>query len=248
MRTLVILPTYQEAENIEPFLAKVRGAMPEADILVADDNSPDGTGKLAGKAAADLGQIAVLHRPAKEGLGAAYRAGFEQGLRQGYDVVVQMDSDFSHDPAVLRRLVAAVADGGADCCIGSRYVPGGSTPNWPWYRRALSKYGNRYAAMMLSLGISDVTAGFRAYRADTLRTIHFETTQANGYAFQSELARRMTQAGLSMAETPITFVDRRFGTSKMSGRIIRESMVLVTAWGLKDHAGRLAGRLRGSRR
>ena len=242
MRTLVVIPTYQEAENVTDFLGRVREAAPEVDILVADDNSPDGTGKLAEKVGAELGQIQVMHRPSKEGLGAAYRAGFGQGLAEDYDVIVQMDCDFSHDPAVLPDLIAAVTTGGADCAIGSRYVPGGSTPNWPFYRSLLSRYGNRYTAALLQLGIRDATSGFRAYRASTLRRIECGTTRANGYAFQTELAYRMVQEGLVIVEVPITFVDRALGKSKMSARIISESMALVTFWGVRSRVSRLTGR------
>lgn len=227
---MVVVPTYQEAGNVARFLAAVREHNPATDILVVDDNSPDGTGELAEKVADDLGCIDVLHRPGKEGLGVAYREGFARALAQGYEVIVQMDCDFSHDPAAVGQLVAAVVDG-ADCAVGSRYVPGGSTPNWPLYRRLLSRWGNRYTSAMLQLDIADATGGFRAYRAETLRAIHVETTRSNGYAFMSELAHRMALAGLRVVEVPITFVDRAFGTSKMSVRIMTESMIVVTRWG-----------------
>lgn len=227
MSTVVVVPTYQEAENIEPFLAAVRRAVPEADVLVVDDASPDGTGELAEKVAADLGQISVLHRPGKDGLGAAYRAGFARALAEGYEIVVQMDVDFSHDPAAIAALVDGV-EAGADCVIGSRYVPGGSTPNWPRRRRILSRYGNLYTSAVLRLGLGDATSGFRAYRARTLEVIDVASTRSNGYAFMSELAHRMVGAGLRIDEVPITFVDRRAGSSKMSARIIVESMVRVT--------------------
>ncbi|MCU1351493.1 MAG: arnC [Acidimicrobiales bacterium] len=241
MRTMVVIPTYQEAENVVRFLTAVRSAVPDAHILVADDDSPDGTGQLAEKAAAELGQIEVLHRASKEGLGAAYRQGFRKAVDDGYDPVIQMDCDFSHDPEALHGLLAAV-EAGADCAIGSRYVPGGATPSWPLHRRMLSRYGNRYTAALLELGIHDATSGFRAYRAETLEKIQFDTTKANGYAFQSELAYRMVQADLDLVEVPITFVDRQYGTSKMSARIISESMALVTAWGLRARARRLRQR------
>lgn len=227
MSCVVVVPTYQEAENIEPFLVAVRRAVPDADILVVDDASPDRTGELAEKVAAELGQISVLHREAKDGLGNAYRAGFARVLAEGYDVVVQMDSDFSHDPSVIATLVDGIASG-ADCTIGSRYVPGGSTPNWPWRRRVLSRYGNLYTSAVLHLGIADATSGFRAYRRETLEAIDVTSTRSNGYAFISELAHRMVGAGLRIDEVPITFVDRRAGASKMSARIIVESMARVT--------------------
>ena len=237
MRTLVVTPTYQEAANVERFLRAVRAAAPQVDVLVADDNSPDGTGELAEEAALELGQIEVLHRPGKQGLGNAYRHGFRWGLDEGYEVIVQMDCDFSHDPAMITTLLAAVDDG-VDCAIGSRYVPGGSTPGWPWYRRWLSRYGNRYTAAVLRLGIRDATGGFRAYRASTLEAIDIDSTQANGYAFQSEVALRMAEARLKLEEIPITFVDREFGTSKMSVRIMVESLARVTWWGVRARLGR----------
>jgi dolichol-phosphate mannosyltransferase len=237
VRTLVCVPTYQEAANVDRFLRAVRAAAPQADILVCDDNSPDGTGEIAERAAAELGRVEVLHRPGKEGLGAAYREGFRWGLDQGYNVIIQMDCDFSHDPAMIPTLLAAVEEG-VDCAIGSRYVPGGSTPGWPVHRRMLSKYGNRYTAGVLQLGIKDATGGFRAYRASTLEAIDIDSTRANGYAFQSEVALRMAQAHLRLEEIPITFVDREYGTSKMSVKIMAESMARVTTWGIRSRLGR----------
>jgi dolichol-phosphate mannosyltransferase len=237
MRSVVVVPTYQEADNVDPFVRAVRAAAPEVDIAVIDDNSPDGTGKLAEAVAEELGRVEVIHRPAKEGLGAAYRQGFRWALDAGYEVVIQMDCDFSHDPAVIPTLLAAV-DEGVDCAIGSRYVPGGSTPGWPLHRRLLSRYGNRYTAFVLRLGIRDATGGFRAYRASTLERIDIDATRANGYAFQSEVAFRMSGAGLRLRELPITFVDREHGTSKMSVRIMAESMARVTTWGIRARLGR----------
>ena len=237
MRTLVCVPTYQEAANVDRFLRAVRSAAPQADLLVCDDNSPDGTGAIAEQTAAELGRVTVLHRPGKEGLGAAYREGFRWGLDQGYEVIIQMDCDFSHDPAMIPALLDAVDDG-VDCAIGSRYVPGGSTPGWPLHRRMLSRYGNRYTAGVLRLGIKDATGGFRAYRASTLETIDIDSTRANGYAFQSEVALRMVQAELRLEEIPITFVDREYGTSKMSVKIMAESMARVTTWGVRSRLGR----------
>jgi dolichol-phosphate mannosyltransferase len=239
VRTLVCVPTYQEAANVDRFLRAVRSSAPDADLLVCDDNSPDGTGEIAEKTAAELGRVEVLHRPGKEGLGAAYRQGFRWGLDQGYDVIIQMDCDFSHDPAMIPTLLDAVRDG-VDCAIGSRYVPGGSTPGWPLHRRLLSKYGNRYTAGVLQLGIKDATGGFRAYRASTLEAIDIDSTRANGYAFQSEVALRMVQAGLRLEEIPITFVDREYGTSKMSVKIMAESMARVTTWGVRSRLGHSA--------
>lgn len=241
MRVLVIAPTFQEAENVAGFLASVRSAVPTADVLVVDDNSPDGTGALAEQAAAELGQIKVLHRPGKEGLGSAYREGFQVALDEDYDVIVQMDVDFSHQPTSIPALVARV-EAGADAVIGSRYVAGGATVDWPLYRRLLSKWGNRYTAFVLRLPLSDVTSGFRAYRAASLRAIDPASTTAEGYAFLTELARRLVRDGAQIDEVPITFADRTAGQSKMSGRIIRESMLLVTRWGVRDLVGKRSSR------
>ena len=179
MRTLVVVPTYLEIENIVEVLTRARAAAPDVDILVVDDSSPDGTGALAEQTAAELGQIDVLHRPAKTGLGAAYRDGFALGIERGYEVLVQMDADLSHDADSLPALLAHVDDG-ADLAIGSRYVPGGAIPHWPWHRRALSRFGNRYAGFMLSCGIRDMTSGFRAYRVPTLLTVDYSATRAMG--------------------------------------------------------------------
>ena len=233
MRTVVVLPTYNEAENIVGFLRAVRQAVPEADILVVDDNSPDGTGALAEETASELGRIKVLHRGGKQGLGAAYRHGFTTAFDEGYEAIVSMDSDYSHDPAVIPTMLKLVADG-ADAVIGSRYVPGGATVDWPLRRRLLSKWGNRYTAGVLRLPVRDCTSGFRAYRADALRVIDPASTTAEGYAFLTELVRKLIANGSTIVETPIIFRDRQFGTSKMSGRIIAESMLLVTKWGLFD--------------
>lgn len=233
MRVLVVVPTYQEAANVGRFLAALRAAVPDADVLVVDDNSPDGTGALAEQAAAELGQVKVLHRPGKQGLGTAYRAGFAVALDEGYEAVVQMDADLSHDPSVVPVMLERLADG-ADAVVGSRYVAGGGTVDWPLHRRVLSRWGNRYTATVLRLPLRDVTSGFRAYRAATLRAIDPATTTAEGYAFLTELARRLVRGGATVTEVPITFVDRAYGESKMSGSIIRESMVLVTGWGWHD--------------
>jgi dolichol-phosphate mannosyltransferase len=231
--TVVVLPTYNEAENIGDVLARVRVAVPDARVLVVDDNSPDGTADLAEHAALALGNIEVLRRPGKAGLGSAYRAGFRWGMEHGADVLVEMDSDLSHDPASLPSLLAAL-DHGADLAIGSRYVPGGSIPNWAWHRRWLSRWGNRYAAGVLGLGVRDATAGFRAYRVEVLRKIDLDTVRADGYGFQIEMAYRVFGNGGRIVEVPIAFVDRVRGTSKMSGRIVVEALELVTWWGIRD--------------
>jgi dolichol-phosphate mannosyltransferase len=231
--TLVVIPTYDEAGNIRTVLQRVRAALPDADILVVDDNSPDGTGTIAAAAGTELGRIAVLRRMGKEGLGAAYRAGFAFGLSRGYTVLVEMDADLSHDPAALPRLVGAL-DGGADLAIGSRYVDGARIPAWSARRRALSRYGNRYAGLVLGAPIRDLTSGYRAYRADTLRSVHAESTRSTGYAFQIELAHRIARAGHTVVEVPIEFNDRTEGISKMSSRITIEALARVTWWGLRD--------------
>jgi dolichol-phosphate mannosyltransferase len=243
VRTLVITPTYIEAENIDEFLRRARKAVPDADILVVDDNSPDGTADIAEKTAAELGNIDVLRRPAKTGLGSAYRAGFGIGLEKGYDTLVQMDADLSHDPSVLPSLLREV-ESGADLVVGSRYVPGGEIPHWPWFRRALSRYGNRYAAFVLGTRVTDATSGYRAYRADTLKAIDFSTTRAKGYGFQIETAYRVHLWDGRIVEVPIVFTDRVRGHSKMTWFIFAEELLLVTWWGVRDRIRRLWRRRR----
>jgi dolichol-phosphate mannosyltransferase len=238
VRCLVVLPTYDEAGNIVAFLGAVRLALPDADVLVVDDNSPDGTGVLAEEAAAELGHVKVLHRAGKQGLGAAYRHGFAVAFDEGYEVIISMDADFSHDPAVLPVMVAAIADG-ADVAIGSRYVAGGGTVAWPLHRRLLSRWGNRYTAAVLRLPIRDCTSGFRAYRASALQSIDPAGTAAEGYAFLTELARRLVGAGVRIVEVPIVFRDRQHGRSKMSARIVVESMLRVTWWAVRRRDRRL---------
>ena len=240
-RTLVVVPTYLEAPNIELFLETVRKVVPEADILVVDDSSPDGTADMAEARGAELGQVTVLRRPAKDGLGNAYRAGFGRGLDEGYDRLVQLDADFSHDPAMIPKLLERLDDG-AGVAIGSRYVAGGSTPHWPTHRKLLSKWGNSYATWLLGIDIHDATAGFRAYRAEVLDAIDFRKTIANGYAFQMELAYRLAAWGGRIDEVPIAFTDRVRGESKMSGKIMAESMLLVTRWGIRDRVRSLKSR------
>ena len=238
MRALVVLPTYQEAENVAEVLRRLRAAAPGADVLVVDDSSPDGTAAIAKAAGHELGGIDVLVRPTKSGLGSAYRAGFAEGLARGYDVLVEMDSDLSHDPARLPALLRAV-DAGADLAVGSRYVPGGSIPSWPVHRRFLSRAGNRYVDLVLDLSVRDATSGFRAYRAEILRRIDLASVRADGYGFQIEMVYRVAAAGGQIVEQPIEFVDRQRGTSKMSFRIIAEALLLVTWWGVRD---RVVGR------
>lgn len=238
---MIVLPTYNERANIGIFLRTVRSLPVDVDVLVVDDNSPDGTAAAARNVAAELGGIRVLDRAGKEGLGSAYRAGFEQVLAEGYDVVISMDADLSHDPAVIPAMLELV-EAGADAVIGSRYVDGGGTSDWPVHRRLLSKWGNAYTRTVLRLSANDCTSGFRAYRADVLRSIEPTTTEAEGYAFLTELVRRLDRSGATVRETPIVFRDRERGKSKMSGRIIVESMWLVTTWALQDTVQRLRRR------
>jgi len=247
VRTLVVLPTYEEAENIAEVLRRLRAAVPSADVLVVDDSSPDGTADIAKAAAHELGKIDVTIRPGKNGLGSAYRDGFREGLLLGYDVLVEMDSDLSHDPSALPDLLRAV-ENGADLAIGSRYVPGGSIPNWPLHRRSLSRWGNRYSAFMLRMDVRDSTSGYRAYRADMLRRLELDAVRADGYGFQIEMAYRVARLGGRIAEAPIEFRDRVRGNSKMSSRIIAEALTLVTWWGLRDRVAALPVALRRRRR
>lgn len=233
MSTLVVLPTYIEALNIEDALRRIRDVSPEVDVLVVDDNSPDGTADIARAVAGELGRIDVLDRPAKLGLGEAYRAAFALGIERGYDVLVQMDADLSHDARALPDLLARLDDG-ADVVIGSRYVPGGSIPHWPARRRALSRFGNRYSSWMLRLGVRDATSGFRAMRSHILEAIEYQTTRCNGYGFQIEQTYRFARTGARIEEVAITFTDRMRGNSKMSMSIVVEAMALVTRWGLRD--------------
>jgi glycosyltransferase involved in cell wall biosynthesis len=238
VRTLVVLPTYDEAADIAEVLRRVRAAAPAADILVVDDASPDGTADVAKAAGADVGGVEVIVRPGKGGLGSAYRTGFRHALERGYDAVVEMDSDLSHDPASLPALLDALA-AGADLAVGSRYVAGGSVPHqWPANRRALSRWGNRYAAAVLHLPLADATSGFRAYRADVLADLDLDGIRADGYAFQVEMAYLFARAGRVIVEVPIVFAERRHGRSKMSLNVVAEALVLVTAWGARDLVSR----------
>jgi dolichol-phosphate mannosyltransferase len=243
VRPVVVLPTYNERENIAPFLHALRAVSSTVDVLVVDDASPDGTAELARAIGAELGGVRVLERESKDGLGSAYRAGFAQVLDEGYDVVVSMDADLSHDPAVIPEMLSLI-HGGADAVIGSRYVTGGGTTDWPVRRQLLSKWGNSYTRRVLGLPTRDCTSGYRAYRASALTAIDPSTTGAEGYAFLTELVRRLAGQGYCVVETPIIFRDRTLGTSKMSGRIIVESMILVSRWGVSDRFGRLTRRRR----
>lgn len=225
----VVVPTYNERHNVPHLAAAVR--LHGYRLLIVDDDSPDGTGTVAEAVAAPDPLMEVLHRPVKEGLGPAYAAGFDRVLAGDCEVVIEMDADFSHNPADLPRLVDAV-ESGADLAIGSRYVPGGGTPDWPPHRRLLSRGGNVYARLMLDIPVRDATAGFRAFRADALRALPYRAAQASGYGFQVEMAMRAHDAGMNIVELPVIFRDRTVGTSKMNGAIVREAMWLVTRWGL----------------
>jgi dolichol-phosphate mannosyltransferase len=241
VKPLIVLPTYNEAENIVEVLDRTRDAVPEADVLVIDDGSPDGTADLAERwGAAHGGGLTVLRRPAKAGLGSAYRAGFTLGLGQGYDALIEMDSDLSHDPASLPALLNAV-DSGADLAIGSRYVPGGAIPDWPKHREYLSRSGSLYARIMLGLQVRDATSGFRCYAGPMLSRIDLDAISADGYGFQIEMAYAVARRGGRVVEVPISFTDRVRGTSKMSGRIVVEALVLVTWWALRDRVLRRGG-------
>jgi dolichol-phosphate mannosyltransferase len=231
VRPLVIIPTYNEAENIERILRRISESLPEASVLVVDDGSPDGTGDLVKAVAADLPSVHLLTRVEKSGLGSAYRAGFAWGLQRGYDALIEMDADFSHDPAVLPSIVAPLING-VDVSIGSRYVKGGAIPNWARHRHLLSQGGNRYASVVLGLGVADSTAGFRAYSADIMGKLDLSRIRAEGYGFQIEMTYRAKQHGATIVEVPITFVDRAAGESKMSSRIVLEALALVTWWGM----------------
>jgi dolichol-phosphate mannosyltransferase len=240
-RVLVIVPTYNEVENLEAILGRLRGSVPTAHALVVDDGSPDGTGELADKLAALDPSVHVLRRTAKTGLGTAYIAGFRWARERGYDVVVEMDADGSHAPEQLPGLLAALAS--ADLVLGSRYVPGGAVTDWPLHRLLLSRAGNRYTRWALRLPLSDATGGYRVARGELIDRLPFDDVASQGYCFQVDWAWRAVRAGARVAEVPITFTERAFGRSKMSGSIVREALIRVTVWGLRD---RLADWLPGS--
>jgi len=235
VQTLVVLPTFNEAQNIEEVLRRVRVALPDATVLIVDDGSPDGTADIAEGLAGELGPIELLRRAKKSGLGSAYREGFRIGIDRGFEALVEMDSDLSHDPAALPSLLAPLEDeADVGLVIGSRYIPGGSIPNWSIHRRLLSEWGNRYASLMLGLKVRDSTSGFRAYRADAMAKIDLANIRADGYGFQIEMAYVIARSGWRVAERPIAFVDRVRGTSKMSSHIVVEALLLVTWWSLRD--------------
>lgn len=236
-RTVVCIPTFCEVATIGDVLRRTRAALPDADVLVIDDSSPDGTADEVKRLAEELGRIDLLVNPEKAGLGAAYRKGFRLVLSRGYDVVCSMDADLSHDPGVLPALVQRVEAGHA-LVIGSRYVTGGAIANWPPHRRALSRYGNWYARWMLRLDLHDVTAGFRAFSAEALVAIEVATTRSTGYGFGIECAYRIAQRRMPSSEVPITFVDRTLGKSKLSTWVAVEELLLVTLWGIRDRVRR----------
>ena len=237
MRSVLIVPTFNEAANIERFLTQVRTDAPSTEILVVDDNSPDQTAKIAESTAAKLSSIKVINRTGQRGYAVASREAMLVAINDGYDVIATMDADFSHDPKVLTKLISLVNSDTA-LVIGSRYVPGGGVTNWPLFRRVLSKWGNVYTAFCLRLKIKDCTSGFRAYSATSLKKIDLANLTADGYAFLSEMAFIISRKKLgTIVESPIVYVDRAFGDSKMNTRIMRESMVLVTRWGFALRTG-----------
>lgn len=244
VRTLIVSPTYQEAENIVEFLTLVTQHAPDADVLIVDDGSPDGTADLVADFAREHPRVSVLRRNSLDGLGAAYRAGFAVGLdpANGYEVLVHIDADLSHPAQMIPDLLGAI-EGGADLAIASRYVAGGAVRNWSRRRVLLSRWGNRYSRLMLSIPIRDITAGFRAYRTDALRRVDPATTGADGYVFHTEMSVRSSDHGLRIVELPVCFVDRERGASKMSGSIIVESMRTVTRMGITRRWRRLTKRL-----
>jgi dolichol-phosphate mannosyltransferase len=247
LRTLVIIPTYNERENVAPIVARVRAAAPDVDVLIVDDSSPDGTGEIADALAAADPAVRVLHRAGKDGLGAAYREGMRMALDEGYARIVEMDADGSHRPEQLPRLLAALRapqtqGSGADVVLGSRWVSGGGVENWPAHRRLLSRGGSAYSRFLLGIPARDVTGGYRAFTAEALQRIHLADVESQGYCFQIDMLRRAYDAGLSVTEVPITFVEREFGASKMTGGIVAEAMLRVTGWGIAGLPARLTRR------
>ncbi|RKR93103.1 dolichol-phosphate mannosyltransferase [Micromonospora pisi] len=242
-RVLVVIPTYNEAENVVIITERLRQAVPAVEILIADDNSPDGTGAVADRLAAADEYVHVLHRSGKQGLGAAYVAGFRWAREHGYDAVVEMDADGSHAPEELTRLLDAARD--ADVVIGSRWTSGGEVVNWPWHRQLLSRGGNLYTRVALGMPVSDATGGYRIYRVPALDKMDFESVTSQGYSFQVELSWRAHRAGLRTVEVPITFAEREHGTSKMSPLIVGEALWRVTLWCLSERRPGLGGSRRG---
>jgi len=244
-RVLVLVPTYNEYGSLPSIVDRLRQSVPDVDILVLDDASPDGTGELADELALADSRLQVLHRPVKQGLGAAYLAGFAWGLERGYDALVEIDADGSHPPSVLPQMIQAASN--ADLVIGSRWVPGGSVQNWPKQREALSRGANLYTRVLLGMQVRDATAGYRVFRADALRALHLEDVASAGYCFQIDLTWRAAQAGMRIVEIPITFVEREVGVSKMDSDIMRESLVSITVWGIRYRVGQACRLLGGGR-
>jgi dolichol-phosphate mannosyltransferase len=244
LRTLVIIPTYNERDNLPLIVGRVHAALPDVHVLIVDDGSPDGTGELANELSlSDPDRIHVMHRASKAGLGAAYLAGFAWGLTRGYTVLVEMDADGSHAPEELYKLLDAV-DAGADLAIGSRYIPGGTVRNWPRRRMVLSQAANGYSRIMLGVGVNDITAGYRAYRREVLEKIDLGAVDSKGYCFQIDLTWRTISAGFVVVEVPITFTERELGQSKMSGSNIREAIFKVAEWGIRGRVDRARGAVR----
>ena len=244
-RVVMVVPTYNEVDNLEWIVGRMRAAEPTVDLLVVDDDSPDGTGAVADRLAAADPQVAVVHRTEKAGLGAAYLHGFAVALERGYDVIGEMDADGSHQPEQLHRLLTALAT--ADLVIGSRYVPGGSVVNWPLARQALSRGGNLYVRLLLGIHVRDATAGFRLFRREALEKIDLAGVQSTGYVFQTDMAYRALRAGLRVVEVPIEFVERVRGDSKMSRAVAGESLRRITTWGLRERRVQLAQARQGRR-
>lgn len=241
-RVVMVVPTFDEAENLAWIVGRLRAAQPAVDVMVVDDNSPDGTGEIADRLASEDPQVHVVHRTEKAGLGAAYLHGFRVALEQGYDVVGEMDADGSHQPEQLHRLIDALH--GADLVIGSRYVPGGSVVNWPLSRQVLSRGGNLYVRLLLGITVRDATAGFRVFRRTALEAIDLAAVQSTGYVFQTDLAYRAVRAGLRVVEVPIEFIERERGDSKMSGSVAGESLERITRWGLSERRAQIRAAVR----
>ena len=241
-RVVVLVPTYNERENLPKVVSRTRAAVPEADVMIIDDNSPDGTGVVADGLAESDPSVHVIHRQGKEGLGAAYLAGFRWALDEGYDAVVEMDADGSHQPEQLRTLLVAAEH--ADLVIGSRWVRGGSVLNWPVHRKALSVGGNIYVRVLLGMPVHDATAGYRVYRSSTLRQLDLASVRSQGYCFQVDMTWRAVRRGLTVVEVPITFVERQIGDSKMSQGIVNESLRNITGWGAAYRARQVAALVR----
>jgi dolichol-phosphate mannosyltransferase len=245
-RVAVLIPTYNERDNLPTIVRRVRASAPDVDVIVLDDNSPDGTGQVADELAANDEHVRVQHRAGKEGLGRAYLSGFALAIAEGYDAVVEMDADGSHQPEQLPSLLAALAD--ADLVIGARWVRGGEVRNWPLRRKVLSVGANLYTKVLLGMRVNDATAGYRAYRTSALQTMGLQGVESQGYCFQIDLTLRAVRAGLTVVEVPITFVEREIGVSKMGQDIVREALTNVTRWGVAHRVGQVRGLLRSGER